>query len=180
MVFSHLVDFLQKPLLVVGAKVRHVHEIIRRDAQDLFAQTFGIREFRLRVRRKEAPDHSTNDLLGRKRWRHTHEKRLLARASEIIPDRRLGEGACIRRRHFFVRVIRAITKTIDTQLSRVFRRHRAHPRRHRDRRRRGFDLAPHTLRREPREIRHLGAIFVEDERRFSAVETDDENAALCG
>ena len=82
---GHLVDLPQEVLLVVGAEVLRVEEVLADDVCDLVLQRGGVRVLRLERRREEAPHHDAVQRLRRVAARDRQHDRRSAGARDVVP-----------------------------------------------------------------------------------------------
>src|SRR3989441_848712 len=130
---AHLENLLLQPVLVVRAKSLDVHGVLRNEFRDPGLESSGVGEFVFAgVRGHEAADANALEAARGIAGRHTHYDRLLALASQIIPQSRFLNRSRIDEAQPAIRVVGAVTKAAAAQRARILTGRHTHPCRHGD------------------------------------------------
>ena len=176
---GHLVDLAQQVVLVVGAELRAVEQVLADDLADLVAQRGRERVPALERRRQEAADHGAAQRARRERARHAEDDRAAAAAADEIPEARRPDRRAVRDEGAVVGVVGAVAEAVDAEVARRAARHHAGPGRHGDRRHHRREAPGDAALGEPGQHREPVAPALEHERRLGAIQPDDDRL-LCG
>ena len=174
---GHLVDLLQQPALVLGAKVLHVEHVRLAAEQrgDAIFQRGGPAPPGAAGRRQEAADADTMKRLHRIGLRHADQDRTSAGAAQHVPHaihvhRQTGGNA-----HPLVRSVGAVAEAVEAELPGVLAAEHARPGRHSDGGMAGAQRAVGPLAHQAAQRGQVVPPALEDQRRLRTVQADDED-----
>ena len=129
---GHLVDLPQQVVLVLGAEVRAVEEVLAHDLLDLAGEQRRVREAALARRRQEAADHDAVQRPRRVRARHADHDRRLSVARCHVPEARRVNRRAVGDDEVVVRVVGAVPEAVDPEIAGCAAGHHAAPGGHGD------------------------------------------------
>ena len=109
----HLVDLPQEVVLVLGAEIAHVQDVLADHLLDLALQHRRERVRTVRRRRQEAAHHDAVQRSRRKRSRHPEDDGGLAGAGRVVPQPRLLDRRRVGDEEGVVGVVGAVTEAVD-------------------------------------------------------------------
>ena len=119
---GHLLDLVEQAILVVGAEVLDVDEIVADDLLDLVLQLRRVRvPARPRVRGQEAGDERSVDAAGRIGLGHAEHDHVALLRREDVPDARHPHGAGVGEDELVVRVVAPVAEAVEAERARAAR-----------------------------------------------------------